>query len=365
MCELHEKVDYMILDQQYVLNGSNIVDKYDNPNYPIIYADVICRAIDSGIFDVVVNPHSFLKYRDSITTDLGKKEFDQNATLACHIICDKTRDMGIPIEFRFEEGTNLLDSFLITAIKDTDGLMIICDDEYVDLLDDINSKIIKDGYNPKLTREKNIKLQSAYLRTYNSCLTYETYMIGDVLRKSLSDIEENSAEEIMQALGNSFRNASKESMINAKNKDNQLLDDISKLASCNQLDTKSKKELIERKRKTITETDKVLNNLNEAFEIARRNAVIAMELGCTTKEEFINIIMQLTEYNTTLNPNSKKKVQSHMTEFRQVKSGESILDLNNKLILRDPNGGFASILVIMSIIAFIIGILLGIVVAIN
>ena len=91
--ELREKVDYLILGQHFIPN----VSEKNNPNYPLLYADMVCQAMDSGLFDIVAHPDIFMKYRDTMDSD-NKALFRQNALIASHMICKKAKDIGIPLE---------------------------------------------------------------------------------------------------------------------------------------------------------------------------------------------------------------------------------------------------------------------------
>ena len=64
----------MILGQHFVLDGIDQVSK-NNPNYPLEYANIVCQAMESGLFDIVAHPDIFMKFRDSIKTEEGKKIF--------------------------------------------------------------------------------------------------------------------------------------------------------------------------------------------------------------------------------------------------------------------------------------------------
>ena len=47
--EMRDKVDYMILGQHFVNRGLQMVPSKNNPNYPIEYANMVSKAIESGI----------------------------------------------------------------------------------------------------------------------------------------------------------------------------------------------------------------------------------------------------------------------------------------------------------------------------
>ena len=59
----------MILGEHFVINGIHKVSEKNNPDYPIQYAKMVVKAIDSGIFDIVAHPDIFMKSRDLMETD--------------------------------------------------------------------------------------------------------------------------------------------------------------------------------------------------------------------------------------------------------------------------------------------------------
>src|SRR5699024_1870881 len=88
-----------------------------------------------GIFDIVAHPDIFMEIRDTMTDEQSKKLFDENSVIASQIICEKARDMGIPIEINLGGINNnqiLLDGNLSyphptfwKVASEIDGLQII------------------------------------------------------------------------------------------------------------------------------------------------------------------------------------------------------------------------------------------------
>ena len=98
--ELREKVDYMILGQHFVPDGIGQVSK-NNPKYPLEYANMVCQAMESGIFDIIAHPDVFMKFRDNFKTKEEKNLFLENAKTASRQICRKAKEMRIPLELNF------------------------------------------------------------------------------------------------------------------------------------------------------------------------------------------------------------------------------------------------------------------------
>ena len=99
--ELREKVDYMILGQHFVPGSKGLIKKNNNPDYPLEYAEMLCKAMESGIFDIVAHPDIFMEFRDSLASEEAKRQFDDNAVVASQMICNKAKEIGIPIELNF------------------------------------------------------------------------------------------------------------------------------------------------------------------------------------------------------------------------------------------------------------------------
>ena len=62
--ELRSKVDYMIMGEHF-LKGVEV----NNKDYPLIYADMVVKGIESGIFDIIAHPDIFIRKRNSISSE--------------------------------------------------------------------------------------------------------------------------------------------------------------------------------------------------------------------------------------------------------------------------------------------------------
>ena len=177
--EMREKVDYMVLGQHFVANGLTKVQMKGNPNYPIEYASMISKAIDSGIFDIVAHPDIFMEIRDTMTDEHSKKLFDENSVLASQIICEKARDMGIPLEvnlgsFSKDESMAYPSPIFWEVASEIDGLQVILgvDSHNLNAIKGIDKNLAKiiilrymDGYCIKdLANHFNISERTTYRR---------------------------------------------------------------------------------------------------------------------------------------------------------------------------------------------------------
>ena len=399
--EMREKVDYMVLGQHFVANGLTKVQMKGNPNYPIEYASMISKAIDSGIFDIIAHPDIFMEIRDSMTDEHSKKLFDENSIIASQIICEKARDMGIPIEINFG-GVNknqiLSDGNLSyphptfwKVASEIDGLKIIQGidahdlkafeqaDEFSSTISNITNlvqdKIITGEYNPVIARQNNPKLQEAYRSSQSNALTFETQMVNQMLSRISSQIPQDtdSFTTIMymeQGLDITMQNC----VDNASKKDEKIIDELSTIAESNKISIADKKGKIDRKKKAIEETNQVLANQQRTIETAKGTIKNAVDIGCETKEEISNISTQITEHNTTNDNEKKNTIEKSISNFQQSKgmsNGYTETKGQAYQLKKDNNGnngnnnnnttnGFVNVLTLSLVVTFIVGVCVGI-----
>ena len=374
--EIRKDIDYMILGQHFVQNGLNITNPNNNPNYPIEYAHSVCKAIDSGLFDIVAHPDIFMRYRKSIRDENDRKLFDENAVIASQIICEKARDMGIPVEINLagkEDYPNIIFWQVASEIK---RLKVLCgidahnlnaftmiSDKYSSVRGIINlvkDKLLSNDYNPKLARENNPKLQQALKRGQASALSFETHMINQILEASIRNADEGIDSEQVAILMANALNAVERNCVTSEEEQRKLLEQNLKEAT-NDNSFKS-----ERIRSAINENKVILEFQKNVIKNAKNNIISAIELGCSSKEELVNIITQLTESHSTSNAEHKAQIEENIGRFQSVKSGnpinaEELKNSNKVLELRnDSNGGFVSITVLILGLTFVVGITIGI-----
>lgn len=394
--EMKDKVDYMILGQHFVSRGLAQVSPNNNPNYPIEYASMISKAIDSGIFDIVAHPDIFMKYRDTMETEESKKLFDENSILASQIICEKARDMGIPIEINFgavEQNKTLSDEKLEYpylafwgVAKEIEGLKVLYGldahnlnafenvregyDRVSQITEMVSDKIIRENYNPIIARQNNQKLQEAYKNGQANALTFESQIMNQLLTGITSNIpNELSSEDMALEIGNGLNNVVHSYIDAASKKDDNTIFEISKIVECSTgLSISDRKAKLERKKKAVDETNRVLSSQQSCIENAKNNVLKAMDIGCKRKEEYINIVTQLTEHNTTKNPEHKRQIEEHIFRFQQTKTEEKGLQhqieharqsgkTNPSL---NSSNGFVDVIWLSLFVTFIIGVAVGI-----
>ena len=393
--EMRDKVDYMILGQHFVTRGLQNVPSKNNPNYPIEYANMVSKAIESGIFDIVAHPDHFMEFRDTIVSEEDRKLFDENSVIASQIICEKARDMGIPIEINLSPALNnkILSDGNLTyphptfwrVAQEIDGLQVLKGVDAHDLSafknvpqaehlignieQMVSDKLIQGNYNPVIARQNNPKLQEAYTRNQESALTFETHMISQIVNGTLGSVEDGlDSESLAIAVGTSLNGVMQSCVDGADKKDKITVDEISTIVDSQDLSSKDKKGKLERKKQVINETSQVLANQQVAIENAKNNVVNAMNIGCESKYEYSNMVTQMTQQQSTRKESQKQRIEEHITSFQYSKTGEKtytqgmgqVKQLKKENNNHNSSSGFTDALLLTLIVTFVIGVAVGI-----
>ena len=393
--EMREKVDYMILGQHFVPRGLMNVTGTNNPNYPIEYANMVSKAIDSGIFDIVAHPDIFMQFRDTMNSEENKNLFDENSVIASQIICEKARDMGIPLEINLNEAFNSqlhskdslkypsktfwkvaseidglqvlqgIDAHTLRCIKDVDKSAM----KVSDITEMMRDKFVSKDYNPVVARQNNVKLQEAYKQGQDKALSFETHMVNQSVSNICNNLDDGmNSEDIAIGIGQGLNVAMQECIDNANAKDKSVVDDISQIAENDKMPLEEKKVRAERKKKVIDETNQVLSNQQLVIGNAKNSVISAVNIGCQNKEEFINMTTQITEHNSSVNERHKSTIENQVSTFQQSKGTSSInVNEKNPILVKKQNStshnqssGFASTASIIMIVTFIVGFVAGI-----
>lgn len=366
--EMREKVDYMILGQLFVPRGLMNVTGTNNPNYPIEYANMVSKAIDSGIFDIVSHPDIFMQFKDTMDSEENKKLFDENSVIASQIICEKAKDMGLPIELNLKDFEENKDYSFWKIAQEIEGLKIL---KNVDLLNAneqiqqdnneviqlLNDKIIKTDYNPVVARQNNLKLQEAFKIHQKNALTFETHMINNIVNGALEKTEDGlDSNTLADIIDTSLDNVSQSCTNFANEKGKSIIKEVSDISEDTDLSVIDKNYKIERKKQVYNETNQVLINQQKVIETAKNNVLNAMNMGCETKMEYSNMITQITQYQSTKNVSQKQLLESNINEFKQSKYSQEYVQLRKKEKKNDNNfsSGFANSIFIIIIVLFLI-----------
>ena len=367
----------------------------NNPNYPIEYANMISKAIDSGIFDIVAHPDIFMQFRDTMGSEENKNLFDENSVIASQIICEKARDMGIPLEINLNGAFNSqlhsedslkypsktfwkvaseidglqvlqgIDAHTLKSIKDVDKSAM----KVSDITEMMRDKFVSKDYNPVVARQNNVKLQEAYKQGQNKALSFETHMVNQSVSSICNNLNDDlNPEDIAIGIGQGLNIAMQECIDNANAKDKSVIDEISSIAENDKMPLEEKKAKAERKKKVIDETNQVLSNQQLVIENAKRSVVNSVNIGCQNKLEIINMTTQITEHNSSKDETHKNAIENQVSAFQQSKGTLSVPtnEKNPTLVKKqnstnhNQNSGFASTLSIIMITTFIVGFVAGI-----
>jgi len=206
LCDLRDKCDYMILGQHYILGK----DIRHTVGYPLEYAKKVCKAIESGIFDIVAHPDIFMQYRYGIE-EKDKDEYIENCKKASKKICEKAKEYDIPLELNLggfyereiESEPRYPTNLFWTEVSKVGNKVVVGLDTHS--RDDINLANLKlsvikgfinlgsldilQDFDPVLHREKNDKLNNAYLNTKDNLSGVESRFVASF--KSSDDLLKN------------------------------------------------------------------------------------------------------------------------------------------------------------------------------
>ena len=394
--ELRDKVDYMILGQHYVPYGMSKLPQRNNPDYPIQYAEMLCRAMESGIFDIVAHPDTFMQFRDSLDTEEKKNLFMQNAKIASQAICDKAKELGIPIELNFggiNKGTIMQDGQLayphseFWQIAAETGVAVLYgvdahtpeqfitmgkDKEKADMI--INPSklnLVDKNYNPVEARKNNKKLQELYEQSQAKTLTYETHLISQITSGIIDRIpdEEFSPETFSYMSEYALANVSQDSTKKASERDKTTISRIETISSDPKLTPQEKAFQLNRAKTSIEHTNDTLSQQQSALERAKESINTSVEMGCQSKAEIKNTVIQLTEGKTTKKEEVRNTMTNNIQRTHQINNGMSVnqqtkgpvlVKTNNNTSGTNGNKGFINAITLTLIITFVCGIAVGI-----
>lgn len=396
LSELRDSSDYMILGQHYVQDGFGIVKSQDNPEYPLIYAESICKAMETGIYDILAHPDYFMLERDTCSTDEKRQLFMENAKKASYMICEKAREMGIPLELNargmdYERGIDgeykyphsvfwnvaaeVGNEVLFGVDAHYPGHLMHIDDsreEIAAAIDISKLKLVSDDYDPVLAREKNERLQQAFAETRESSVTAETAMIEMLLNNFEIDGESELSEQFISNL-DSWREQFAENAEAKIKKVDEKLETIERDVKISDTEKQQKRDKYALRKARIQET---LEVRREAISRCKESVLEAKAIGCSSKEEYVEIIGVLTEVKTESNPMKIAAAGDRVEAFKQSKEsskGNDSLDGPKTLVYsdqsgnnngnsgNDSNGGYASSINLLLVIGMLVmfGLILG------
>ena len=318
-----------------------------------LYQESYDKIMESGLFDIVAHPDIFMKFRDSIKTEEGKKLFLENAKEASRQICQKAKEMGIPLELNFGGiiiGKKLSDGEYayphslfweiaaeekVPTLYGVDAhnanqfdLMGNCKEKVDVIINPERLNIVSRDYNPVEARKRNPKLNEAYARHQASALSYETHLISYITNSVMSRIPDESFEpRIFTGMSTyMFDEVLKSSQEKTNKKKSEL---IKKGQEAVQKGDNTKQE---RAAVAFVSTERTISNQKQAIQRAKETITEATELGCTTKTEYKKAIKALTEQKSKTSQKENKEVNKKAEQKGPILVKKKPTNTNNGYI---------------------------------
>lgn len=378
--ELREKVDYMILGQHFVPSSNGLVKKNNNPDYPIKYANMLCKAMESGIFDIVAHPDIFMEYRDSLASEEAKRQFDDNAVVASHMICNKAKEIGIPIELNFagiDKGQIMSDGKYsyphptFWKIASETGVQVLYGVDAHDpsqfdkmgwnkkiadqIIDPEKLNIVSPNYNPVEARKNNSKLQELYTKGQQLATTYETNLTQLLVFRMLSGFPETTRmDELLPGeVDQMFENVSE--LMNKEAKAEKIKISMEKKsaepAAEQEFQSKRTEQILQHIEETHINRQNVLDRTKQALQYS-------IEIGCKSKHDVISTVSKITEANSTKKESTKEKLIANIEQTKQISQEKQQHDNSKGNNTATNNNGFTNTNSLILIITFICGIII-------
>lgn len=378
--ELREKVDYMILGQHFVPSSNGLVKKNNNPDYPIKYASMLCKAMESGIFDIVAHPDIFMEYRDSLASEEAKRQFDDNAVVASQMICNKAKEIGIPIELNFagiDKGQIMSDGKYsyphptFWKIASETGVQVLYGVDAHDpsqfdkmgwnkkiadqIIDPKKLNIVSPNYNPVEARKNNSILQELYTKGQQLATTYETNLTQLLVFRMLSGFPETTRmDELLPGeVDQMFENVSE--LMNKEAEAEKIKISMEKKsaepAAEQEFQSERTKQILQHIEETHTNRQSVLDRTKQALQYS-------IEIGCNSKHDVISTVSKITEANSTKKESTKEKLIASIEQTKQISQEKQQHDNSKGNNTATNNNGFTNTNSLILIITFICGIII-------
>ncbi len=383
--ELREKVDYMILGQHFVPSSTGLVKKNNNPDYPIKYANMLCKAMESGIFDIVAHPDIFMEYRDSLASEEAKREFDDNAVVASQMICNKAKEIGIPVELNLagiDKGQIMSDGKYsyphptFWKIASETGVQVLYgvdahnpmqfdkmgrNKKIADqIIDPEKLNIVSPNYNPVEARKNNSRLQELYTKGQQLATTYETNLTQLLVFRMLSGFPETTRmDELLPGeVDQMFENVSE--LMNKEAEAEKIKISMEKKsaepAAEQEFQSERTKQILQHIEETHTNRQNVLDRTKQALQYS-------IEIGCNSKHDVISTVSKITEANSTKKESTKEKLIASIEQTKQISQEKQQQHDNSKVYAKENskaanNNGYTDTNSLILIITFICGIII-------
>ena len=315
LSELRSKVDYMILGQHFVKDGMVEISG-DDPSYPLKYADSVCEAIRTGLFDIVAHPDVFMSEYHNMKTDEDREEFLKNAAIASKNICEAANEMGIPVELNLygaKKGKGYPNSIFwdiaselgVKTLSGADAhspeqLTTMVEDQKKakELIGNVPLNNVGLDYNPATARKGNKKLQDALEQTDSESITYETYLITQIAATAMKYSDDSDTKTYSTVVIGELQ---------------QILDKLSQKQDVKEIDIESFAKMQGTLKEGIVGVTDALNN------------------GCQTNTEMVSYIRNHMESKTQTNKQKREAAQRYVDGYKNIKTDSSSNELSMML----------------------------------
>ncbi len=342
---LREKVDYMILGQHFVKDGMSNVRASKNPNYPIEYANSICEAMETGLYDIVAHPDIFLAYRDSINSD-DIDIYDENVERAIRMICETAEYLDIPLEINLagidkgmimKDGEYAYPHSRFWNIASEYGVKVLYSSDshnpkqLVGMNDNIGSfqrrvdssklNFVGDDYNPVTARKANLKLAGLLENTHSDSLTYEANLVYALVNASVSGLSADC--NIGQTLMDSLRDTQDQLSMEADKYVTSTSEKIDRVSTDSSLNADEKRFYLGRLNTESKLIGQTKSRREAIFDRAVESTVTASELGCSSSGEFVQVVTDLTEVRSQSNISKASEASERIVGFQESKTNNN------------------------------------------
>lgn len=354
LSELRGRVDYLILGQHYVKDGFKTIRAEANPYYPVLYADSVCEAMGTGLFDIVAHPDIFMKYRESMTSPEDRKTFDDSVVRAARKICETAADLGIPLEINLasvakdevmRDGNysyphpifwQIAAEYDVKVLYGVDAHHPDQITEMEELINKVEKKIdvgdltfVDDSYDPIVDRVKNPALSGLYEDSYSDSMTYESHLVYGLISTAVAGINGDITDNIGAVLEEGLMATSAVLPVEAEKRMDATRKKVNDIASSD-MSPEAKAYVLERvgnEAKLIEETLSIRTAVIERAVDAVNSATM---MGCETTEEYVQVVTDLTEVRSQSDMTKAHEASDRLVDFGEMKGSKSLSNMNTE-----------------------------------
>ena len=374
---LRKKVDYMVLGQHFVKDGLSVVRPDRNPEYPMYYANSVCEAMETGLFDIVAHPDLFLKYRDSIKED-DREVYDANVEKAIRMICETAADLEIPLELNLtcvnekiilSDGEYAYPHSKFWDIAGEYGVKVLyaADSHNPKQLNSMEENIgllqrkidvgklnfVNDEYSPVLARDNNLKLSGLLENTHSDSLTYESNLVYELVNASVSRLGDdcNVGQILIDGLRDTQDRLSTESARFEAITESKKAD----ISSDSKLSPDIRNYYMSRLNLESKLIGQVRAKRDALFDRTVESTISASELGCNKPNEYIQVVTDLTEVRSQSDISKASEASERIMGFQETKTnsneqGKTLVYKNDSSNSNNNSDGYTdSLFLIISI----------------